>query len=216
MTARFNNVLRDLNRLQVLRELALLDPNRETVFDRFTELATRIIGVPVSLISMVAGDHQFFKSEYGMAEPWKTERRTPLSHSFCQHVVGTGQPLIVDDARHNDELRTNLAIRDLDVIGYLGMPLRAEGRNLGSFCVIDNQPHQWTDLEIEIMRELADIMNREMDLRADAHGWGKLAEYLKSADGKYETLFASVTPGMTHQEALAAIRAFRAEYLPEA
>lgn len=125
-----------------------------------------MIGAPVVLLSLVEGDRQFFKSCLGLAEPWATRRSTPLSHSFCQHVVATEQPLIVEDARQHPTLRDNLAIPDLDVVAYAGWPVRApDGSILGSFCVIDSQPRAWTAAETETLADIAASVNAEIALR---------------------------------------------------
>jgi GAF domain-containing protein len=156
-------VLNDADRLRVLYDLALIDADEEPVFNRLTVLASKIVGAPISVMSMVGSDYQFFKSAYGVGDL----RSTPLSHAFCKHVVADNSPLIVDDARQHPVLHDNGAIKDLNVIGYLGFPLQiASGKTLGSFCVVDNEPREWTQDEIEIMRELAEIVKYEIDLRA--------------------------------------------------
>ena len=82
-----SNPLRDPIRLAALEETGLLDSLPEETFDRFTRLAARLLGTPVSLITLVTPDRQFFKSAVGLAAPWAAARETPLSHSFCQYVV---------------------------------------------------------------------------------------------------------------------------------
>jgi hypothetical protein len=62
--------LMNLERLNVLRELALVDSKFETTYDRLTQFASKIIEAPVSLVSMVAADYQFFKSHVGLPDPW--------------------------------------------------------------------------------------------------------------------------------------------------
>lgn len=149
------------------RELALIDSPQEAVYNLLTEMASRAVDVLVSLLSMVADCYQFFKSAYGLGEPWHSNRKTPLTHSFCQHVVANNSPLIVRDAREDDLLRDNLAILALDVISYLGMPITlANGKRLGSFCVIDSKPRDWTVTEINILRLIAQITTSEIELRA--------------------------------------------------
>lgn len=166
-TRTLEEVLNDPNRLATLRELRILDTTAEAAFDRLTQLASKVIDAPVSLVSLVENDRQFFKSFVGLPEPWASERQTPLSHSFCQYVVATGEPLIVEDARRDPVLKDNKAIPKLGVIGYLGFPLTfSNGATLGSFCVIDDQPRQWTAREIEIVRELAAFVMTEIELRA--------------------------------------------------
>ncbi len=155
------------DRMQVLFELSLIEDPEETIYNKVTAFASQAIGAPVSLLSMVATNYQYFKSEVGLPEPWKSEHRTPLTHSFCQHVVKENEPLIVSDARENPLVKDNLAIRDLNVIGYLGMPLTLEdGLSLGSLCVIDSDVRDWTQVEIDIMRELSAIIIKEFNARA--------------------------------------------------
>jgi signal transduction histidine kinase len=158
--------IEDSLRLLVLRSTALLDTGPEESFDRFTRLASRLLHAPVSLVSLVDDSRQFFKSHHGLPEPWASRRETPLSHSFCQHVVERREPLVVTDARDHDLVCDNLAIRDLNVVAYLGIPLvSAEGQVLGSFCAIDDKPRQWTSEQVDIMKDLAAAVMTEVALR---------------------------------------------------
>lgn len=88
-------VIRDPRRLATLRGTGLLDSPPEEAFDRFTRLAGTMFGVPVALVSLVDENRQFFKSERGLPAEWAARRETPLSHSFCQHVVADATPLVV-------------------------------------------------------------------------------------------------------------------------
>ena len=161
-----NSVITDTRRLTALRRTELLDAPPSATFDRLTALATRLLGVPVALVSLVDFDRQFFVSCPGLADPWASEREAPHSHSFCQYVVATGEPLIVEDAREVDFLKSNLAIRDLGVIAYAGVPLRlSTGEVLGSFCAIESKPRVWTGAELESLQTLADAAMAELDLR---------------------------------------------------
>lgn len=198
-------VLEDRDRLRVLFDLALIDADGEPVFDRLTTLASTIVGAPISVMSMVGNEYQFFKSAHGVGDL----RSTPLSHAFCKHVVADDAPLIVDDARQHPVLHDNGSIQDLGVIGYLGFPLHiASGRTLGSFCVIDNQPRQWTEDEIAIMRELADIVMYEIDLRASARTGGITMQELERVHGEIMAFADSID---TTQPKAAIVQQIRAE-----
>src|SRR3712207_9380725 len=65
---------------------------------------------PSTPLSRSEPDRQFFKSAVGLPEPWAARRETPLSHSFCQHVVATGAPLRIEDARQDPLVCDNLAV----------------------------------------------------------------------------------------------------------
>jgi signal transduction histidine kinase len=81
--------------------------------------------------------------------------------------VTSGEPLIVSDSRENDLVRDNLAVAELGVIAYAGMPLRdPDGNALGSFCTIDTEPREWSAQDLEVLRYLADAATTEMHLRA--------------------------------------------------
>ena len=154
------------SRLAVLRNTGLLDTPPEPAFDRVSHLTTRLLNVPVSLVSLVEADRQFFKSAIGLPEPWASLRETPLSHSFCQHLVPTGEPLVIEDARDDPLVCGNLAIRDLGVIAYLGAPLITQtGFVLGSLCAIDSKPRKWTSDDIANLTEFAAIVMSEIALR---------------------------------------------------
>ena len=136
------------------------------MFDRLTELAARELGVPTAVMSLVDDRRQFFKSMRGLEGEAAEQRGTPLSHSFCQHVVHTGTPLCVEDARRHPLVRDNLAVRDVEVIAYLGVPLvTSDGAVVGSLCAIDAEPHTWTDADAERLGALAGEVMRELALR---------------------------------------------------
>lgn len=158
--------LHDPRRLRTLQRTMLMDSPRELAFDRLTRLAVRLLRVPVSLLSLVDDQRQFFKSIYGLPEPWNSARGTPLTHSFCKHVVNSGGPLIVHDAKKNHLVKKNLAIPDLGVAAYAGIPIKTrEGETLGSFCVIDTKPRVWKEKEVALLRELAHFCMSEIALR---------------------------------------------------
>lgn len=162
-------MINDSMRLAALQRTNLLDSPAEEAFDRLTRLASKILHVPVSLVSLVDNERQYFKSVVGPDDPWAALRETPLSHSFCQHVVASSKPLIVSDARLHPLVHQNLAIRDLGLVAYAGMPLTTpDGQTLGSFCAIDTQPREWTEEEIEILQELATSAMTEVELRLTA------------------------------------------------
>lgn len=159
--------INDEERLRLLIKSKLLDSAPEEAFDRFTQLAVALLDVPVSTVTLVDRDRQYFKSYYGIPEPWASRRQTPLSYSLCQYVVTSGQPLIVEDARKVAVLKENRSVTELDVIAYLGFPLVVADQALGSFCVIDTKPHTWSEREIKIVQKLASFVDEELILRIE-------------------------------------------------
>ena len=153
-------------RLAALDRTRLLDSEPEEAFDRATRLATRLLNAPVSLVSLVTPERQFFKAQTGLGEPWATRRGTPLSHSFCQYVVATRGALVVNDARNDPLVRDNPAVTELGVRSYLGVPLReTDGEVLGAFCAVDTDPRAWTHDDLEALEDIAAALGTEVALR---------------------------------------------------
>ncbi|GLY99443.1 SpoIIE family protein phosphatase [Actinoplanes sp. NBRC 103695] len=157
--------LRATGRLDALGRIGL-DAAADPTFDRFAQMVRHVIGAPVALVTLVDPERQFFPGACGLGDPWQQLRQTPLSHSFCQHVVATAEPLIITDARTDPRVAGNLAIDDLGVIGYAGMPLTdADGNVLGSLCAIDTEPREWTSEELGLLSDLAAACSDSLRLR---------------------------------------------------
>lgn len=157
--------LTDPARLAHLSESGL-GPRADERMEWFAERVRRWLAVPVSLVSLVRADEQVFPGAAGLGEPWASARRTPLTHSFCQHVVTTGRPLVIPDARADPLVAENLAVRDLGVVAYAGMPLTdADGHVLGSLCAIDQVPRAWSPRELDVLADLAAACSTELRLR---------------------------------------------------
>jgi len=154
--------LGDPQRLAALAESGLLSSSPEEAFDRITRLVAEVLHVPVALFTLVTAEQQVFKSSVGVGEL----RSTPLSHSFCRHVVDSGAPLEVVDARVHPKVRDNPAIEDHGIVSYLGMPLvLSTGERLGALCAIDHEPRQWTGRDHGVLEDLASAAMAEVELR---------------------------------------------------
>ncbi|WP_299954054.1 SpoIIE family protein phosphatase [uncultured Modestobacter sp.] len=144
-----------------------LPAESDPAFERFARLVRASLDVPVALVTFVSDQEQVFPGALGLPEPWQTSRSTPLSHSFCQHVVRSGEPLVVTDARTEPLVAENLAVPDLGVIAYAGAPITdARGRVVGSLCAIDSRPRAWSDRDLAVLADLAGAVSSELRLRA--------------------------------------------------
>jgi hypothetical protein len=108
-----SDAVRDGARLAALRDTALLDSDPDETFTRLNRLAVELLGVPVSLVSLVGEDRQVFAGQAGLPEPWASYRETPLSHLFSEHVVDRDEPLVIEDARTHPLVSGNPVVRDL-------------------------------------------------------------------------------------------------------
>ncbi len=155
MKSTLGNSLTDPRRLLALHKTSLLDSPPEPNFDRIVLLASQLLRAPVALITLVDDQRQFFKAAVGLTGTLLEKRQSPLSHSYCQHVVKQGQPLVINDARRHPLVQNNLAIIDHGAVAYLGVPLTLDDEHiLGSLAVIDHQARDWTDADLAVLKEL--------------------------------------------------------------
>ncbi|KAA0943135.1 GAF domain-containing SpoIIE family protein phosphatase [Streptomyces apricus] len=155
----------DPARIAALRDTGL-SARADAGMDRFARLVAELLDVPVALVSLVDSGEQFFPGMVGLDDPWASARQTPLTHSLCRHVVADSAPLVVSDARADTRTRESLAIPELNVIGYAGMPLTdTDGHVLGSLCAIDNRPRQWSARELRVLEDLAAACSADLQLR---------------------------------------------------
>jgi serine phosphatase RsbU (regulator of sigma subunit) len=156
---------------------ALVPAASDEAYERFVRLVRRQLGVPVALVSLVSATEQVFPGAEGLPEPWQTTRRTPLSHSFCQHVVTSARPLVIEDAREHPLVRDNLAVPELRVIAYAGMPLvDVDGRVIGSLCAIDSRPRRWSGADLAVLVDLAAACSATLQLQAMRERAARAAE----------------------------------------
>jgi hypothetical protein len=159
--------VRDQARLQALYATGLLDTGIDASFDRFARVASTALRASVALISLVDDRRQFLKSAVGLPEPFASRRELPLTHSFCQHVVSTKEPIVIADAPKHPLVRDNLAVLELGVKAYAGVPLLTqESQALGALCVMEPTPRAWTTHEVEVLQAIAAAIMVEIEKRA--------------------------------------------------
>lgn len=155
-TVQTEDRLGDPERLALVRTLLREDAPLRGALDHITEVVSTALEAPIALVSIVDDRRQSFLSCVGL--PPAVASGTPISHSFCQHVVDRDAPLIVRDAREDPLVSGNPSVDELNVIAYAGIPLRVHGQVVGSLCAIDHVPREWAALQIETLRTTADLV----------------------------------------------------------
>jgi GAF domain-containing protein len=154
---------------------------------RFAAIVQAQLHVPEARVSLVESDRQVLPGMRGLPEPWASAPDTPLSHSFCHHVMTTGEPLVLTDTR------TSSLVRDPEpgVIAYAGMPLTCvDGQVLGALCAIDIKPREWTEPELLTLSDLAVMCSTELRLRLVTYQAERERDRSRELSGLLELAFA--------------------------
>jgi adenylate cyclase len=154
----------DIERIAVLKEYRVLDTPPEFEYDALTEVAAQICGCPVAVLGLIDETRDWFKAKYGL--PAATTE-APRDMVMCSATICQNDPLYVPDVTKDERFKEYP-----DVVGkphirfYCGMPLiNREGFALGSFCVIDFEPHEITPAQRESVRRLAHAAVAQLELR---------------------------------------------------
>jgi GAF domain-containing protein len=151
--------LANLERLEALSATKALDAPPRDDLDELTRAAAERLGAPIALLSLVDDHRQFFASAVGLPQDWAEARETPLEYSYCKHVVAAEDVLWIENSTADSRVAQNLSTTERGLRAYLGVPIRRSGQVLGSFCVIDVQPREWSDSDLEALAALAERIN---------------------------------------------------------
>jgi PAS domain S-box-containing protein len=155
------------DRLKALNEYNVLDTLPEQVFDDITQLASEICGTPISLVSLIDSDRQWFKSHHGL-----DATETPRDIAYCAHAINDPDEILeVQDATKDQRFHDNpLLTMEPHVRFYAGAPLvNSEGYALGTLCVIDHRPHKLTDTQRSALLSLSRQVVSQLELKKKAH-----------------------------------------------
>ena len=187
------NSSEELERLRALSNLSILDTLPEQSYDDVTELASFICGTPISLVSLVAAERQWFKSTKGLPVS-----ETPRSQSFCAHTIPTGRTLIVEDALLDPRFCTNpLVLGDPKIRFYAGAPVFAPGGEiLGTVCVIDRQPRVLSATQVAALDALARQVTALLAQRQMVQERRSAERIRENLTTQLEQILAAVTDGV--------------------
>lgn len=145
-------------RLQAQHAIKVLDSEPDERFDRYTRLACKIFNVPTALVSLIDRERLWFKSRYGI------DAATPRESSFCGHVMNDEDVLVVPDVRDDKRFCNNpLVLATPSIRFYAGCPLHSINREqIGTFCLIDSEPREFSFKDVDTLRELARMVEAEL------------------------------------------------------
>jgi sigma-B regulation protein RsbU (phosphoserine phosphatase) len=153
--------MQETERLAALHSLDLLENVTEDRFDRVTKLASEIFRVPMAYVAFIDADRQWYKSAVGMCMAG-----TSRSISLCQYTIHRKEPLVISDTLKHELARTHPMVSgEPHLRFYAGVPLSGpRGQKIGTLCLVDTQPREFTPGDLERLLTLASIVEREISL----------------------------------------------------
>ena len=159
--------LRDPARLESLSTVVGRGLAPDEFFDQLTDRTADALQAPMAVMTLLTGERQYVISHRGLPLTCTSPRGIPVAHTFCRHVVASGEPVVVWDARADARVERSPLVAAESWIAYVGVPVRApDGAILGALCVVDREPRTWLESEVDTLTELASAASREFTRRA--------------------------------------------------
>ncbi len=217
-----------------LEQQGLLDNSVRSDLDRLTEFAADITGCPFAMATVidVERERQILVSTVGLPLTHREMQEIPLSQSVCHAAARAGGVVAVGDVRTDPALRDSPIAGWFGVRAYLGVPISdLDDHVFGTLCLIDDQPRDWSEQDIDrattlgaavasVMRQrmarrraeageeaLEDLNRRFRDLAANVPG--AIFRYSETSDGKSSVEYMSpgcldiweIPPEAVHEDA---------------
>jgi len=153
----------EAERLVEFRLSAAIDGEPEERFDKISRMAQKVFAVSFAGVSFVEGERQWFKSKAGL--PIGDSSR---DLSFCGHAITGSEIFVVEDAVLDPRFAENpLVVEDPHIRFYAAQPVRGPGgHNVGTLCIMDKNPREFTAEDQETMRDLGEMVERELKSKA--------------------------------------------------
>lgn len=149
----------EAERLNILRDLLILDTPPEERFDTITHFCATRFEVPIALISLVDAQRQWFKSACGLET-----KETPRAISFCGHAILENSILVIENALDDIRFANNPLVTGEPFIRfYAGVPLNIRGKNIGTLCLIDATPRRFDAYDRRTLKELSLLVVEELE-----------------------------------------------------
>src|SRR6266850_3396280 len=135
-------------------------------WQEIVDLMAEIMRVPSALIMRVEPPNiEVFVSSESKGNPYHPRETACLNTGlYCETVMSTCKPLLVPDARHDEEWKSNPDIK-LGMISYLGFPITwPDGEIFGTICALDNKRNEYSELYRKLLRHSRDVL--QADLRS--------------------------------------------------
>ena len=181
-------------RLKALKNYFILDTPRDLELDEITKIASLVSNMPISLISLVDEDRQWFKSRIGIEI-----QQTPREISFCTHTINNDEVFIVENALEDERFKRNpLVLNDPNIRFYAGFPLKSySGFNIGTLCVLDKKKRKLEKKQIVILKSLAKQIINYFELYKNIIELNKIKKSLIQSE-KMSSI-GRLSSGMSHE-----------------
>ncbi|MDJ0715688.1 MAG: GAF domain-containing sensor histidine kinase [Prochloraceae cyanobacterium] len=160
--------VREQRRIAILKNLGLLEPEASPVFEEATQTAANFLEAPICILGLMVKDQLWLKSAFGLSRiglmnQLAVNRTILRQDSFSAYVVDSHQDLILEDTIISQVFASSALVQHYGIRAYLGTPLMTQGHCIGALAVMDLEPRQFTNKDIQFLAMTARWCLREFE-----------------------------------------------------
>ncbi len=142
---------KEQERLRAVNRFLQLELSKEKELQEIVTLAANVCGKSSALISFTHQDKHHIKFKHAI------DFDIPVKHDRLCHQMSDGMPMVIndilDDYRIDEKM---LSARQTNMRFFAAAPLiTTDGQHLGNLCVLDPQPGELSDLQLQLLQSLA-------------------------------------------------------------
>ncbi|MGJ3234623.1 GAF domain-containing protein [Marivirga sp.] len=171
----------------------LLAETDDAELQEIVKQAAKELNTPMSLVSLILDQIQFFKASTGLPNILETSRGTHRDLSFCQFVVRDEQVFEVNNASEDPRIPQHVA-KEFNINSYLGVPIKIDDIVIGSLCVLDTKNRNFSQKERTMLKKLSERVNERLEALTKSRKQTKLDLTFRTLNPAFKEISDSIRP----------------------
>lgn len=175
-------------RLKIIEDLNIININKEEFIENINFLASKLLGTPISLVTLIESDRQWVKSAIGIEL-----QETPRNISFCTHTILDEKPMVINDALEEERFKNNPLVNGQlnNIRFYAGAQIKVKEVNLGALCLVDTKPREFAEDDERALELLAGFVSDYLESRLQNYELNKMLKEVKSESDEFTSEMAA-------------------------
>lgn len=180
-------------RLAALETTAFLEQESAQTLELYEVLAAALVGAPAAYVTLLAAGEPRSSQAAERDTPGHPVEMLTNAGLIREFLEDGDDLLVINNLGAPAPSEHAIQLLDNRVVSYAVVPVRiGTGELVGSLCVVDRQPRNWTDEELALLRDLGGLVSRDIEHRLAAWRFGIAQDVNQRVGHEVQVLLAAV------------------------
>jgi two-component system, cell cycle sensor histidine kinase and response regulator CckA len=171
-------------------------PAQVLPFDYWADLAQGALGVAGAVVAVTEGRRQVVRGLGGRFTTWWPGPELLADHGLCARVADLGRPLLNGGRETGAGAELQRPGAEY-LVSFAGVPIRSpEGEVLGTLCVVEEEPREWSGSDVALLEGFARAVAAELQVGREQEARRRAEAAMHRAEAKFRTIFDSTALGI--------------------